>query len=66
MPSIPKSSKQETLYQHPEGPSVKLEQNGLICTDESGKSALIPIGPDGLVMLGMRLIEAGKGANHGL
>lgn len=44
------------VYQHPDGASIGIGDYCLTCTDTNGKTVSIPIGPDGLVMLGMRLI----------
>ena len=45
-----------TVYSHPDGPALALNDHTLIATDEEGKTVSLPIGPLGLTELGNALL----------
>lgn len=47
------------IFQHPDGFTVGYSDNTLICIDNSDASVFIPIGPMGLIDLGLKLATLG-------
>ena len=45
-----------TIYSHPDGFTLAFNDNTLIATDDKGKTVSLPIGPLGLVELGLALL----------
>ncbi len=45
-----------TVYNHPDGFTLAFNDHTLIATDDDGKTVSLPIGPLGLVELGLALL----------
>ena len=45
-----------TVYKHPDGPTLAFNEHTLIATADNGKAVSLPIGPLGLVELGLALL----------
>ena len=45
-----------TVYKHPDGPTLAFNDHTLIATDENETTVFLPIGPLGLVELGLALL----------
>ena len=45
-----------TVYSHPDGFTLVLNDNTLIATDDNGETVSLPVGPLGLVELGNAML----------
>lgn len=51
----------QTLYEHPDGHLIGFDDNTLICIGDDGP-VFVPIGPQGLIELGLRMMALGTTA----
>lgn len=58
MPGTP-APKTTTLYEHPDGYAIGYADRHLIIIDDNGLEVHIPIGPHGLVELGLKFMSVG-------